>query len=74
MTPEVILIEELWESIKGFVPAKQKNETLYQLFRLMQEYGIEQDDFMDLIDHDDNSLKKAFMHVYEVELEDEEEE
>jgi hypothetical protein len=74
MTPESILIEELWETIKGFTPAKQKTEVLYQLFRLLQEYGIEQEDFEDLLDHDDLALKKAFIHVYELDLDEKDDE
>lgn len=72
MKAESSFLLEVWEAVRDFIPAARRNDTAITILRSCEEFGMESNDLVDLIDEDD-ALTAAYKIVFGLE-EDEEEE
>lgn len=71
MKVESSFIFEIWEAVRDFVPAARRTETAVSILRSCEEFGLESNDLVDILDEDD-ALTAAFKIVFGLE-EDEDE-
>lgn len=70
MKVESSFLLEVWEITRDFVPAGRKLDTAVSLMRSFEEFGMDNNDLVDVIDEDD-TLTAAYKLVFGLDSEDE---
>lgn len=69
MKVESSFLLEVWEITRDFIPAGRKLDTAVSLIRSFEEFGMDNNDLVDVIDEDD-ILTSAYKLVFGLDHED----
>lgn len=72
MSPEVVLLGEVWDSVKAFIPRKERLQAAETLVRLFDD-NVDISDVESFVNEYDSTLKTAVVSHFDLLLEDEDE-
>lgn len=73
MSPEVALLLDAWDTVKSFIPAKERLHVAEELVRTFED-NVSISDAEDHINEFDTVMKAALVSHFDIGLDDEEEE
>ena len=73
MNPEVALLLDTWDTIKSFIPAKERLHVAEELVRTFED-NVSISEAEDHLNEFDTVMKAAIVSHYEIGLDDEDEE
>ena len=71
MSPEVALLHEVWDRMKGFVPQKERLRIAEEIVRIFDD-NIDISQFDEVINEFDSVMKAAIISHFDIGLDDDE--
>jgi len=69
MSPEVALLHELWDRIKGFIPQKERLRIAEEVVRIFDD-NVDISEFDEVINEFDSVMKAAIISHFDIGFDD----